>query len=184
MTVARRLWLKFQHTATRRWLLKMLEFQEGYLMVSTHSHPKVAALPRNKWRGGVWVSTHSHPKVAATDLTNTGTKDESFNTQPPEGGCVYNTADGKLYTWFQHTATRRWLPTLTGLPWLCLRFQHTATRRWLPLDVRIKHAEAEVSTHSHPKVAAKTAFKKLHDSWVSTHSHPKVAANVAIQVEQ
>ena len=53
--------------------------------VSTHSHPKVAA------RGGhgnspvSMVSTHSHPKVAATYLPNNA-KTTCFNTQPPEGG--------------------------------------------------------------------------------------------------
>ena len=33
-----------------------------------------------------------------------------------------------------------------------------------------------VSTHSHPKVAAKAESKILKDFLVSTHSHPKVAA--------
>ena len=56
---------KFQHTATRRWLLIYWLKINLYLLVSTHSHPKVAA-------DGIWqsvdgngVSTHSHPKVAA-----------------------------------------------------------------------------------------------------------------------
>ena len=33
-------------------------------------------------------------------------------------------------------------------------FQHTATRRWLRLENKIFEALKEVSTHSHPKVAA------------------------------
>ena len=34
----------------------------------------------------------------------------------------------------------------------------------------------EVSTHSHPKVAAATWIKFINFDKVSTHSHPKVAA--------
>ena len=34
----------------------------------------------------------------------------------------------------------------------------------------------QVSTHSHPKVAAYVAYQYLKGKEVSTHSHPKVAA--------
>ena len=57
----------------------------------------------------------------------------SFNTQPPEGGC---------------------LPEYRG------------DRSW-----------NKVSTHSHPKVAAKTTKEYQAPVVVSTHSHPKVAAS-------
>ena len=33
----------FQHTVTRRWLVRQVVEPIGYLIVSTHSHPKVAA---------------------------------------------------------------------------------------------------------------------------------------------
>ena len=56
----------------------------------------------------------------------------SFNTQPPEGGCLNPAFLAKTKQEFQHTATRRWLP---------------ATR---PCKRYLK----SVSTHSHPKVAA------------------------------
>ena len=121
------------------------------------------------------VSTHSHPKVAAC--------------------LVYLLHHYKL---FQHTATRRWLQLIVSSPVPYLRFQHTATRRWLlalkdltwkfrsfntqppegGCEIKpIARNRCEVSTHSHPKVAAtKLAIEKLL-SKVSTHSHPKVAAN-------
>ena len=35
-----------------------------------------------------------------------------------------------------------------------LMFQHTATRRWLPSGVELNELALRVSTHSHPKVAA------------------------------
>ena len=55
-------------------------------IVSTHSHPKVAAYFKFSHFFGVAVSTHSHPKVA-------------------DQCCVICALDRK----FQHTATRRWL---------------------------------------------------------------------------
>ena len=35
---------------------------------------------------------------------------------------------------------------------------------------------SQVSTHSHPKVAAELAYQRRETAIVSTHSHPKVAA--------
>ena len=56
----------FQHTATRRWLLNQPNPVQQEMIVSTHSHPKVAA---------------------ASDLYMNPLS-SSFNTQPPEGGCL------------------------------------------------------------------------------------------------
>ena len=82
----------FQHTATRRWLLAKYEEYLAGTGVSTHSHPKVAALPPPLQHEYPLVSTHSHPKVAA-----------------------YNqAADTKAMFLFQHTATRRWLLLVSG----------------------------------------------------------------------
>ena len=101
---------------------------------------------------------------------------------------------------FQHTATRRWLPTgtkkaarprrfntqppeggcygelITELD--VLLFQHTVTRRWLQYSDCAANLWLCVSTHSHPKVAA--IYRQSHRDfcYVSTHSHPKVAARV------
>ena len=57
--------LKFQHTATRRWLLFIPDKIGCDPIVSTHSHPKVAAVALIGLVDVVDVSTHSHPKVAA-----------------------------------------------------------------------------------------------------------------------
>ena len=64
----------------------MHQFKNYTIRVSTHSHPKVAAISITGRLGGQIVSTHSHPKVAAARH------------------------DGLIKAWpFQHTATRRWL---------------------------------------------------------------------------
>ena len=57
--------LLFQHTATRRWLLYKYKRGRISIEVSTHSHPKVAAIFFDNSRIKPLVSTHSHPKVAA-----------------------------------------------------------------------------------------------------------------------
>ena len=61
---------------------------KSYLsVVSTHSHPKVAAVIPSALTPLCDVSTHSHPKVAAQYFGARINGVESFNTQPPEGGC-------------------------------------------------------------------------------------------------
>ena len=55
---------------------------------------------------------------------------------------------------FQHTATRRWLLVFLLVHHQSLMFQHTATRRWLPGNYNYIELRFKVSTHSHPKVAA------------------------------
>ena len=53
------------------------------------------------------VSTHSRPKAAAEYFSKKIANFDSFNTQPPEGGCVnYKRADENDFK-FQHTAARR-----------------------------------------------------------------------------
>ena len=101
-----------------------------------------------------YVSTHSHPKVAAFLGEFIKTCFICFNTQPPEGGCFIPTG------FYEKTE----------------RFQHTATRRWLRFPQSGNFLSKNVSTHSHPKVAANLKKAFLRDVKVSTHSHPKVAA--------
>ena len=72
---------------------------------------------------------------------------------------------------FQHTATRRWLPhgkvgLVNKLEW----FQHTATRRWLPLDYAKSSKNLQVSTHSHPKVAAQWQNSSLQIGCLFQHT--------------
>ena len=78
-------------------------------LVSTHSHPKVAAQQNQQDTRQQKVSTHSHPKVAAYFDALLKTIVDSFNTQPPEGGCPGVPAAATNPVQFQHTATRRWL---------------------------------------------------------------------------
>ena len=145
--------------------------------VSTHSHPKVAAIcllskshqslgfntqpPEGgcfaQWLGDTInpkVSTHSHPKVAAYPPQAFLTPCVSFNTQPPEGGCKRGDKWRVEIYKFQHTATRRWLPSATAFINSSSLFQHTATRRWLHQCDHLVPLATPVSTHSHPKVAA------------------------------
>ena len=60
---------------------------EPHMAVSTHSHPKVAAARCGLAALRDGVSTHSHPKVAADIPPPLGCDTGRFNTQPPEGGC-------------------------------------------------------------------------------------------------
>ena len=55
-----------------------------------------------------------------------------FNTQPPEGGCLTKIKIKSVDKAFQHTATRRWLHAVAFAASTACAFQHTATRRWLP----------------------------------------------------
>ena len=58
-------------------------------MVSTHSRPKAAAKLATAEIQAFKVSTHSRPKAAAKDYESDEFSLSSFNTQPPEGGCIY-----------------------------------------------------------------------------------------------
>ena len=55
-------------------------------------------------------------------------------------------------------------------------FQHTAARRRLPSPSSVKRKILRVSTHSHPKAAAKTGLNRYASKMVSTHNRPKAAA--------
>ena len=103
-------------------------------LVSTHSHPKVAACPPETHCQSMCVSTHSHPKVAATAPLTMIATPRRFNTQPPEGGC----------------------PNKPVIPLTACVSTHShpkvAAKRIL-----LSNQRRSVSTHSHPKVAAPNA---------------------------
>ena len=144
----------FQHTATRRWL---------------HS-------PISGFRHGL-ARFNTQPPEGGCTLQVAGKRRHCcFNTQPPEGGCLLRLFLQIAFARFQHTATRRWLPSGCSHDLSYYWFQHTATRRWLRLPSTSGGVFAIVSTHSHPKVAASRRFFSRKQSTVSTHSHPKVAA--------
>ena len=121
----------FQHTATRRWLQRHRQEHRPAPFVSTHSHPKVAALYSLHLLLLGCVSTHSHPKVAASARLVGAGAHRGFNTQPPEGGCtggadLYRCRAVSTHSHPKVAATRS-KPASAFMP-----FQHTATRRWLP----------------------------------------------------
>ncbi len=122
----------------------------------------------------------------------------SFNTQPRRGGCKAGSPNHLAHRGFNTqprgggcpNVAKGWLPPN--------RFQHTAARRRLPTFTALDNAGKNVSTHSHPKVAALDYFSHNHKiltfntqppeggctnsrengscRYLSTHSHPKVAA--------
>ena len=128
-------------------------------MVSTHSHPKVAAslmsvflltkrfqhTATRRWLPVDWsfntclCFAFQHTATRRWLQKNRGTAREfycRFNTQPPEGGCGMSLFLPVTDWKFQHTATRRWLQQSAMLKTLRAQFQHTATRRWLPAQAR------------------------------------------------
>ena len=129
--------IEFQHTATRRWLQK-------------HCNIKMPHF--------VFQHTATRRWLLYCDVVKE-MPNNSFNTQPPEGGC---SAKG-------------------GIVSMTVRFQHTATRRWLRRQPKCFKTSTTVSTHSHPKVAAYGNTDLEYYAVVSTHSHPKVAASAIIE---
>ena len=169
-------------------------------IVSTHSHPKVAACNIHGLRNFLklfqhtatrrWlqscaanalhvciVSTHSHPKVAACLRKCKQSQWVGFNTQPPEGGCQLFAQDKWLGKMFQHTATRRWLPLSVLVHFRKPKFQHTATRRWLLMAQGILLQRLGGFNTQPPEGGCFIKGFYWHRiAKVSTHSHPKVAA--------
>ena len=78
----------FQHTAARRRLRRRRPHAQLHRVVSTHSRPKAAAIARAVRLNPKYVSTHSRPKAAACMAGSVSGRWRSFNTQPPEGGCL------------------------------------------------------------------------------------------------
>ena len=97
---------RFQHTATRRWLLDSFS-RYRRRGVSTHSHPKMAALIEGKSRA-VSRFQHTATRRWLSMRWSNMSRMLCFNTQPPEGGCAI-TRISRCQSGFQHTATRRWL---------------------------------------------------------------------------
>ncbi len=122
-------------------------------MVSTHSHPKVAAFTHITTICRLEVSTHSHPKVAALSrLAISGEHLVSTHSHPKVAARTDQLAD------FPHL------------------FQHTATRRWLPATLLIVRAIACGFNTQPPEGGCQKIVDTFFARQVSTHSHPKVAA--------
>ena len=99
--------------------------------VSTHSRPKAAAPPTKRLHLIQPVSTHSRPKAAAAQAYAQHLEIQSFNTQPPEGGCNGRLAYGLKLVVSTHSRPKAAAYLLN-----------------LPCDASL------VSTHSRPKAAA------------------------------
>ena len=121
----------FQHTAARRRLLSNSWLFLPFTIVSTHSRPKAAA--HYQYGLSRWFFC--------------------FNTQPPEGGCIFNVHITVIH--FVSTHSRPKAAAKITKSWQYSRF---------------------VSTHSRPKAAANKSVPVLLPIIVSTHSRPKAAA--------
>ena len=95
---------------------------------------------------------HTAARRRLVCLSRMGGNAESFNTQPPEGGCIESFAAYTL-TLFQHTAARRRLQGRLKQQGRYSKFQHTAARRRLLPHGSGIGARHTVSTHSRPKAA-------------------------------
>ena len=124
-------------------------------LVSTHSRPKAAAMGCLLGAGGSVVSTHSRPKAAAWRALSHQRNLRCFNTQPPEGGCIFT----RLGVAGNHAVST-----------------HSRPKAAAKYDIA-GVAHRKVSTHSRPKAAAHLlVYIKSTDKAVSTHSRPKAAA--------
>ena len=121
----------FQLTAARRRLHQTPPLCDGTVCVSTHSRPKAAALATSEKVFDCAVSTHSRPKAAADVRRRTLRGSACFNSQPPEGGCLFAGVYPSNSTGFQLTAARRRLPTNWTSWQTNAWFQLTAARRRL-----------------------------------------------------
>ena len=120
--------------------------------VSTHSRPKAAAKPINQTHKPKDVSTHSRPKAAVIwrqflvrcRPVSTHSRPKAAESPPSNAPCQML---------FQHTAARRRLLCLVGIPTYFVEFQHTAARRRLGRANVLHGCDTRVSTHSRPKAA-------------------------------
>ena len=120
----------FQHTATRRWLPSSNPYYQTRLPVSTHSHPKVAAGRVCRLCGWRRVSTHSHPKVAASVAHRIPANPAVSTHSHPKVAA----ATRLQYLALALVSTHSHPKVAAGTrPQEVQRivFQHTATRRWL-----------------------------------------------------
>ena len=99
--------------------------------VSTHSRPKAAAQRQIGNKIQQKVSTHSRPKAAALVLMFLFQVGASFNSQPPEGGCISIQLNAHLREVSTHSRPKAAAPVAST---------HTL--------------QSKVSTHSRPKAAA------------------------------
>ena len=99
--------LMFQHTAARRRLVRLINYNDRTVIVSTHSRPKAAGSKRQRNSPPVAVSTHSRPKAAGYFRRLFALFGiVSTHSRPKAAGALFMPAL-VAYRMFQHTATRR-----------------------------------------------------------------------------
>ena len=168
-----------------------------YRHVSTHSRPKAAdlseLLPANRHKfqhtaarrrligqGSLVrymiVSTHSRPKAAGERMCPACMDGRGFNTQPPEGGWLFNRFFHRFRRRFQHTAARRRLST-TRVPvpnsHFCFNTQPPEGGCCYPSGLRTKSCRFNTQP---PEGGCDLLWLGLIKQCVSTHSRPKAAA--------
>ena len=129
--------------------------------VSTHSRPKAAGSFCRSLFVGFEVSTHSRPKAAGFPAPKTRATHPSFNTQPPEGGCVFRRH--RLRRWQVSTHSR---PKAADSPvplfHKFFKFQHTAARRRLRVWGRLKKLILSFNTQPPEGGCQRQNRKKTH----------------------
>ena len=105
------------------------------------------------------------------------TKRRSFNTQPPEGGCLRKRDKAYLFYAFQHTATRRWLPIIIFRPSaISMSFNTQPPEGGCVKLLEPAHNLPCFNTQPPEGGCFANVYHNGRVICVSTHSHPKVAA--------
>ena len=179
-TITTKMW--FQHTAARR---RLPDFNRQFDPITKFQHTAARRrlrTPRPPKRFADSVSTHSRPKAAAWVMRAVTNIRVRFNTQPPEGGCIYSVIGVAVEYSFNTQPPEGGCSTggINAIPkssfntqppeggcrssiptaFAALLFQHTAARRRLRPNVIGISENLAVSTHSRPKAAASHSTKK------------------------
>ena len=101
------------------------------MTVSTHSHPKVAANNIANIMSLFLVSTHSHPKVAAFTVDNALLAVIVSTHSHPKVAAIIFRSRGELWVSFNTQPPEGGCFCLLKCLNDTKKFQHTATRRWL-----------------------------------------------------
>ena len=167
--------MPFQHTAARRRLdvLGYLDIRRS--LVSTHSRPKAAV--EGGIRAEVIESFNTQPpEGGCRGIDSYKQRYPSFNTQPPEGGCSIWMRHSFFLSSFNTQPPEGGCRNLWPVPpdSYCFNTQPPEGGWRQAFDVGI--ALKRVSTHSRPKAADADTGAYMIDQFVSTHSRPKAAA--------
>ena len=83
---------------------------------------------------------------------------------------------GSMPMTFQHTATRRWLPSWINTKRILTLFQHTATRRWLQAFIDALTRNLGFQHTAARRRLPDYYLATLNEVIVSTHSRAEAAA--------